>query len=110
MTEIFYIKKGALQPYFRTKAEDSSGTAVDITGATIYCTLTKLDGTVQVNAQTAGIVVTDGTAGEFEYRWVSGDTDIAGTYEVEFRIVPASGGDFTLPVIPKEIAKVIIIE
>jgi len=93
-----YLKKNDLQPYYYAVAKDSSGNAVPLSGATIYFTMKLLDGDIKINRQTTGIHVTDETAGEFEYRWQSGDTDTLGVYAIEFEIDPSSGGKFTVPV------------
>ena len=111
MTEIFYIKKNDLQPYYPAQVKDSAGSAVDITGATIYCTMkADSDGTLKIDRQTTGVTITDATNGKFEYRWQSGDTDTIDNYKIEFEIVPASGGKFTMPAKPDEVAKVFIVD
>lgn len=103
------IIKNDLQPYYYLQVKDASGVVVNITGATIYCTL-KLSGSsaIKINRQTTGINITDATNGKFEYRWQAGDTDTQGSYNIEFEINPASGGKFTLPGPGQGIAKVII--
>ena len=103
--ETLFIKKNDLQPYYYSTAmtKDSSGTTViNLSGATIYCTMKSSDGTVKINRQTTGISITDAAAGEFEYRWQSGDTDTVGVYNIEFEINPASGGKFTIPADPAD--------
>lgn len=93
-----YIKKYDLQPYYPAQVKDSYGNAVDITGATIYCTMKNLaTGTVKINRQTTGINISDGANGKFEYRWQSGDTNTTGSYSIEFEVNPVSGGKFTVP-------------
>lgn len=94
----FYLKKNDLQPYYPAQVKDSYDAAVDITGATIYCTMKSLStGTVKINRQATGINISDATNGKFEYRWQSGDTNTAGRYAIEFEINPVSGGKFTVP-------------
>ncbi len=87
---------------------DAAGNPVNLSGATIYCTMKASDGTLKIDRQTSGVVITNAANGEFEYRWQAGDTDTVGLYYIEFEINPQSGGKFTVPV--KEKAKVIIVE
>jgi hypothetical protein len=89
--------KNDLQPYYSAQVKDSDGTVVDITSATIYCTMKSSGGTLKIDRQTTGISITDATNGKFEYQWQSGDTDTVDSYEIEFEIDPSSGGKFTLP-------------
>jgi hypothetical protein len=91
------ITKNDFQPYYYFKAQDSTGAVIDLTGATIYCTMKHSSGTVKINRQTAGIVITNASAGEGEYHWQPGDTDMTGSYYIEIEINPLSGGKFTLP-------------
>ena len=95
----FIIKRNDLQPYYRgvVKEYNDSGVKIvkDISGATIRCTMKSPQGTVRIDRQSC--VITDSTAGEFEYRWSSGDTTSTGKYFIEFEVTPGSGGKFTVP-------------
>ena len=93
------IKKNDLQPHYPEQVKDSAGTVVNLTGATIYCTMKNIvdDGTLKINRQTTGINISDAVQGKFEYQWQTGNTDTAGKYYIEFEINPASGGKFTVP-------------
>lgn len=106
MLETLYLKRNDLQPYYYFTINYPNGNPVDITGSTIYCTMRKVDGTLKINRQTAGINITDGLKGEGEYRWQSTDTNEAGTFYIEFEVNPPSSGKFTSPVNKK--ARVII--
>jgi len=103
-----FLKKNDLQPYYYAQAKDSDGNAISLSGATIYCTMKSLAGTVKIDRQTTGISITDAAEGEFEYRWQSGDTDTTGPYTIEFEINPSSGGKFTIPADPADKAIVSI--
>jgi len=105
-TKILYLKVNDLQPYYYAKAKNSDGTVISISGATIYCTMKEIDGSIKINRQTAGITISDAANGEFHYAWQSGDTDTAGNYSIEFEINPSSGGKFTLPADPDDVALV----
>jgi hypothetical protein len=97
MAKTLRLRQNDLQPYYRAKVEDSDGSAVDLTGASIVCTMKARGGSVKIDRQNAGINITGAAAGEFEYRWQAGDTDTVGPYDVEFEISPQSGGKFTVP-------------
>lgn len=109
--ETLPVKQNDLQPYYYAQVTDGSGAVVDITGATIYCTMKDArTGVLKINRQTAGINVSDAANGKFEYRWVSGDTDTVGKYYIEFEINPGSGGKFTIPADPETRAEVYIVQ
>lgn len=96
--DTLYIKKNDKQPYYYAQIKDASDAVVNITGATIYCTMKNLNlGTTKINRQTTGINISDGTNGKFEYRWQGTDTNTVGTYSIEFEINPISGGKYTVP-------------
>ena len=97
------LKRNDLQPYLYLKAIESTGTVIDLTGATIRATMKRIDdGTLKINRQTAGVTITSATTGLFQYQWQSAtstsDTNTTGAYTFEFEITPGSGGKFTLPV------------
>jgi hypothetical protein len=93
------LKVSDLQPYYYGQVVNSLGLPVIITGATIYCTMKDAKtGTVKINRQTAGIFITDGANGQFEYRWQAGNTDTIGKYNIEFEVNPGAGGKYTVPV------------
>lgn len=101
-----------IQPYYRVTVKDSDGALIDLTGASIVCTMKdSATGAVKINRQSAGIVIASQTTnkGEFEYRWQSGDTGTAGSYYIEFEVTPASGGKFTLPGPAEGPAQVIVV-
>lgn len=103
------ITKNDLQSFYCFKFQDSLGANIDLTGATVYCTMRSSGGgTAKINRQTAGIVITTAAAGEGEYRWQPGETDTVDSYLIEFEVNPLSGGKFTLP--KKSNPAVVIIE
>lgn len=98
MADILYITEDDLQPYYYVTAQDQAGTVINLTGASIVCTMkNKRTLQVKIDRQSTGISVTGAATGQFEYRWQSGDTDTAGEYNIEFDITPTTGGKFTLP-------------
>jgi len=104
-----YIRKDDLQPYYYAQIKDASGAVVDITGASIRCTMTKRGGTVKINNRVTGISITDAPNGKFRLAWQSGDTDTVGKYYIKFKVTPLSGGVFTVPADPGEFAEVHIV-
>lgn len=102
------LKRDDLQPYYFVQVRDGNDDPVDITGATIYCTMRSENGFKEINRQTAGITITDAVDGAFQYAWQSGDTDTPGLYDIEFEIDPPAGGKFTVPASRIERAQVLI--
>ena len=99
MVKRLTIKQNDLQPYYFCRISDKDG-AVDLTGATIYCTMEASDGILKIDRQRAGITLLDQSKnkGEFYYAWQPGDTDTQGLYLIEFEINPVQGGKFTVPI------------
>lgn len=109
MADELNIKQYDLQPYYYVTAQDSAGAAINLTGASIVCTMkNRRTGAVAIDRQSAGINITTPASGQFEYRWQSGETDVAGEYYIEFEITPTSGGKFTLPA--RSIEAIVMIE
>jgi hypothetical protein len=97
------LKKGATGPYYYAQITDSTNTAVNLSGATITCTMKSLTGTAKINAVACN--VTSATSGYFEYRWAANDTNWCTTFLIEFT---ATVGGLTYIWPSKETAKVII--
>lgn len=96
--DALFIKQNDKQPYYYAQIKDAANAVVNITGATIYCTMKNLNtGTTKIDRQTTGINISDGINGKFEYRWQSTDTNTVGTYSIEFEINPLTGGKYTVP-------------
>jgi len=111
MIEEFYIKKNDLQPDYHAQIKDGDGMVVEITGATIRCTMQNArTGALKIDRQDTGINISDGINGKFEYQWQSGDTDTPGKYYIEFEITPTAGGKFTVPASYEDRAVVIVLE
>ncbi len=96
--EKFELTVKDLGPAYLVTIEERDGTVVDISGADIVCTMRLKDGSPPtINRSTAGITITDGPNGEFKREWQSGETDLAGLYNIEFELDPTSGGKMTFP-------------
>lgn len=94
-----WLKVGDLQPKLRMDLN------VDLTAAAGV--VAKLRRKHQATVLTKTMTVTDAPTGVGEYQWLSGDTDIAGTYLVEF-LVTWSGG--TVQRFPQASNKEVIIK
>lgn len=92
------VTKNDLQPYYYVQIKNSTGAAVDLTSASIVCSM-RLPGstTSKIDRQSTGINITDPTNGKFEYRWQPGDTDTPGLYDIEFEVTPSGAGKMTFP-------------
>ncbi len=89
----FNIKVGDLDPPVRATLKDQDNTAVDITGGTVTFRWRR-KGTSTWTSGSASITLA--SAGTVYYRFTTGQTDTAGTYESEW-IVTTSGNPRTYP-------------
>lgn len=96
-TPTLYLVQHDLQPAYAVTLTDSTGGAINVTGATIRFTMAPVDSTALTVNRSTAVTITSATAGQFEYRWQAGNTDSTGDYLVEFEVTPASGGKFTVP-------------
>ena len=78
----FYLKQGDLYPKL------TGDLNADVTGATVTAKLRRYHDTTTMS-KTCTIV--DGPTGIVEYQWLAGETDVAGTYLVEFLVAFAGG-------------------
>lgn len=102
-----FLKIHDILPPYPVSILDSDGDVVDITGATIYCTMkNSKTGILKINRRTSGISILDAENGQFEFQWEVGDTDEVGTFYIEFEIHPLLGGKYTVPA--RDRAKVVI--
>jgi 5-hydroxyisourate hydrolase-like protein (transthyretin family) len=96
----FYIKQNDTSPSVTATLTDANNVAVNISGATVKMHMEDVEGNLKVNAT---MTVTDGVNGVVQYDWVTGDTDTAGTYYVEFQVTYNDGGVETFPNSNKEV-------
>lgn len=96
----FSIKNGDTAPsYVFDLQDDPLGTAaaIDLTDATSVRMKMRLTKTNGAPALDAAMTVTDAVNGRVTYDWQAGDTDVPGTYDVEFEIHWSDGTIETVP-------------
>jgi hypothetical protein len=98
MAVTYYVKRGDTSPAVTDTLEDSSGTAVNLTSATVKFAMTTFTGTVIVNGTATGPNggALDNT-GQVQYQWVSADTASAGQYWAEWQVTFSNGQIETWP-------------
>jgi hypothetical protein len=87
------FKQHDLWPPLVTVLEDDDG-PIDLTNAASVKVLMK-SGATRVSGRCT--IAGDPTTGIVTYQWVSPDTDVAGTYDVEFEITWPSSRPETVP-------------
>lgn len=90
----FYIKQNDTSPSLSATLTDASLNAINLTGATVMLHLKAYEGSLKVDAE---MDITDASGGVVQYDWQVGDTDTAGTYNVEFEVTYADGSVETFP-------------
>jgi hypothetical protein len=88
MSRTFYIKRGDTSPALKIAVPDT----YDLTGAVVSFQMRPRRGLISIDR---AAVVESATV--VRYDWQSGDTDIAGAYEAEFRVTFA---DLTIETFP----------
>lgn len=92
---ILYMKKGDLLPEITTQLIGPDGEPIDLTLATSVTFIMKTaQGRSLVNRAASTI---DAVAGRVRYTWVTGDTDVEGTHNVEWRVVFPVSKPLTIP-------------
>jgi len=89
-----YVKQNDTKPDIKAIILDDDDEIIDLTNATAKFFMCDISGIVKVDG-TAD--VTDATAGEVKYTWVTGDLDTVGTYTAEFQITFADASILTAP-------------
>lgn len=95
LTADFTIKQGDLLPAISASLTDSTGAAVDLTGASAAFVLRS--STAAAPVVNAAATVTAATAGKVSYSWATGNTGTAGDYQAEWIITFPGGGKQTFP-------------
>jgi len=91
----FFIKQNDTVPSLRATLKNGSGSAIDLTNATVRFHMRSLAGTsAKVDASAA--IVTANT-GIVQYNWVGADTNTIGSYQGEFEVTYQDGTIETFP-------------
>ncbi len=96
---IFYIKKGDTYPNITTILSDENGIAVNLLGCSVDFVMSQ-DGINNLMIDSPAVVTDQSqvpNVGKCYYDWQDGDTDIEGTYLVEWRVTFPSGKKATFP-------------
>lgn len=98
----FSIKTGDTGSRIQSTLENSGGTAVDISGASVIFKMGPFSGGTLSVAGTAvidqvGAGTVDGTRGQVHYNWPTGGVTTADWYRAEFEVTFASGTIQTFP-------------
>jgi len=94
MSADYIIKRGDLLPALTATLKDHTGTPANLTGYTAMQLRYRLPGGA-VTTKTA--TISDAPNGVVSYAWGAGDTDVAGTYEAEWRGTGPAGKQQTWP-------------
>lgn len=97
MSSIPTIKKGDLLPIYRAILRDPGGAVAPLAGASsvLFSMRNVETGQVKISRKAATIVST--STGEVSYSWAAGDTDTAGTYEIEWVAIYLGSKPMTYP-------------
>jgi hypothetical protein len=92
----FYFGQSDTSPVLQDTLLDSSGAAVDLTGATVKFTMTDRFGVVVINAAAATIVGPP-TGGVVSYTWQTADLANPGFYRGKWTVTFSGGGVESFP-------------
>ena len=85
----FFIKQNDTSPALQATLKDSTGTAVDLSGATVRFHMRQIGATsAKVDA---AATVSDADGGVVYYSWAAADTDTVGSFEAEFEVTFTGG-------------------
>jgi hypothetical protein len=90
----FFIKRHDLLPPILATLVDENSTPVNITGATVKAILKLKNPPLVISGP---CVVSDAANGEVDFYWQPGDTDVSGTYKLEFEAIMPDGKPRTFP-------------
>lgn len=92
---LFQIKKGDTLPVFAVTMQYANGSAIDLTGGSVFMFIGSINNYTPVFSGACNI--TSATAGQCEYRWTgSPDSYNVGTFLTEFKAF-WTGSQLTLP-------------
>jgi hypothetical protein len=90
----FTIKQNDTSPSLQATLKGSSGSAINLSGASVSFHMKPLGGDIKVDSPMS---VTDASEGVVRYDWGASDTDTVGTYFVEFEVTYSDNSVETFP-------------
>lgn len=90
------IKRGSTFPDVKAALKQADGRPVNLTGASITFWMRHAGGATVIEGAAASILGSP-LDGIVVYEWQSGDTDVAGVYEVEFNVYYDANTEFRVP-------------
>tara|TARA_B100000073_G_C23581603_1_gene512462 strand:- start:314 stop:667 length:354 start_codon:yes stop_codon:yes gene_type:complete len=95
-TLVHYLKRNDSLPDLEVTLQDSSGTALSLTGATVKFSMKNdVDNTIKIDKTACTLI--SGVTGGVKYNFTSANTNVAGTYQAEFQIEYANSDVLTVP-------------
>lgn len=96
--EDYFIRSGDHGETIHSVCEDSTGAAVNISGATVKFVLQPIGGgALKLNATASNDDVGVSTRGNVSYTWQAADTDTPGLYLAYWRVTLGGGAVQTFP-------------
>jgi hypothetical protein len=102
LTGPYKIKRGALAPPYRAILHQANKQPLDLNGSSVTFVM-RLRGQANPKVEAAATILQQGdlqtgiNIGMAEYGWLTGDTDTAGIYDVEFKVVDPGGNPIRVP-------------
>lgn len=91
----FVIKKDNTLPILRRQLQNGSGTAINLTGATVTFYMRSKDGTQIING--ASCAIEDAVNGWVTYTFTAAQTAVAGFHNAEFKVEYSPGNFESFP-------------
>lgn len=91
-----YMKLNDVLPALETVLTDPLGNPLYLAGATVNFVMRK-SGTTGAPKVNAAVQIINPDTGRVRYTWAVGDTDVAGYFDLEWRVTMPSGGQITIP-------------
>lgn len=89
------VRSGDTAPALVATLKADDGTVVNLTGATV--TFSMRDQKTGAILVTGACTLTSATGGVVTYTWVTGNTDVAGVYNADFKVTFSGGAIETFP-------------
>jgi len=91
----FYLGQGDLGPVMEGIAILPNGEPADLSGATLELFMAPYGALLPATG--TPVIITDGPAGAWQHEWVTGESDVAGTFCFQLRGTLQDGKPYTFP-------------